>query len=106
MFNIFKSLESQQIEYGRNLAEHASIEPLIERCRYSGFIIQVHGYRFDEFCESDRAREAFMLAVDHRIRRQDFTDLVIHPASSDLNQDLGPRVVFDSRGRVLMSWDA
>ena len=105
MFDIFQPRESQQIEHGRSLGERASIEPLIQRCRYWGFIIQVHGYRFDELGESAEARDAFMLAIDLRIQEQDFSGLIIHPASSELDPTSGPRVVFDSRGRVLMSWN-
>lgn len=104
MFDIFKTRESQQIESGRNLGEYASIEPLIQRCRYSGFIIQVHGYRFDELAESIRARDAFMLAIDQRIQNQDFTDFIIHQTSSEPDYPNAPRVVFDTRGKVLMSW--
>jgi len=105
MLNIIQRRESQQIEEGRSLGENASIEPLIERCRYSGFIIQVHGYRFDKLGESAQARAVFKLAVDRRIQEQDFSGLIIHPASSELDPTSGPRVVFDSRGRVLMSWN-
>lgn len=106
MLNIFKSNESRQAEKCRLLAESASIEPLLESCHYCGFIVEVHGYQFEQFCQCPIAREAFMLTVDRRIREQDFSFVYIHPASSELDSANAPRVVFDARGKVLMSWTA
>ena len=104
MFNIFKASESQQVEKCEHLGKGALIEPLIENCHYCGFIVEVHGYQFEEFCRCQGAREAFMRIVDRRIREQDFSFIYIHPASSELDSSHTPRVVFDSRGKVLMSW--
>jgi len=105
MCKLFDPRESKHIEKCRALGEEASIEPLFDRCSYCGFIVEVHAFLFEELCKSPRARQAFILAVDRRIREQDFSDIFIDPASSELDPDLGPRVVFDSRGRVLMSWN-
>lgn len=104
MLNIFKSNDSRQAEECRLLAESAAIEPLLESCHYCGFIVEVHGFHFEQLCRYPNAREAFMRTVDRRIQEQDFSFTYIHPASSELDSSHAPRVVFDSRGKVLMSW--
>lgn len=105
MLNIFKRDESLEIELCRNLGERASIEALLEGDSFYGFIIEIHGYLFDDFCSSPNAKVAFVQIIDRRIKEHDFSNLYIHPASTEIDSDQAPRVVFNTRGRVLTSWN-
>lgn len=104
---MFKELNldiSEQIATCQRLGEQAAIEPFIERCRYVGFIIQVPNGELERYKKSDEAISNFKQVIDRRIDDQDFTDLYIHPASSELDPYGVPRVVFDPKGRVLVTW--
>lgn len=86
------------------LAKHASIEPLLEGCAYIGFVIQLHDAQFETYLKVRQAVSAFVHIIEKRIKAKDFSNLYIHPASSELNSVGAPRVVFDAQGRVLYSW--
>lgn len=94
----------KQIAACQRLGEQAAIEPFIERCRYVGFIIQVPNGELELYRESHEAISNFKQVIERRIADQDFTDLYIHPASSELDPFGVPRVVFDPKGRVLVAW--
>lgn len=94
----------EQIAACQRLGEQAAIEPFIERCRYVGFIIEVPNGQLQLYRESDEAISNFKQVIERRIADQDFTDLYIHPASSELDASGVPRVVFHPEGRVLMNW--
>ena len=86
------------------LAEHASIEPVLEGCAYIGFIVQLQDCDLEKYLKLDEAVLAFVHTVEKRIDSQDFTYLYIHPASSELDSAEVPRVVFNARGRVVYNW--
>jgi hypothetical protein len=104
MCALFNTTLSDATRVCQLLAEHASIEPVLEGCSYIGFIVQLQDAQLEKYLKLRQAVSAFMRIVEQRIEAKDFTCLYIHPASSELDSAGAPRVVFDARGRVLYNW--
>lgn len=104
MFKAFNLDISEQMAACRRLAEQASIEPFIEQCRYVGFIIRVPDGELERYWRVTKAISTFKQVIERRIEAKDFTDLYIHPASSELEPCGVPRVVFDPQERVVVIW--
>ncbi|MFC5477061.1 hypothetical protein [Massilia suwonensis] len=104
MCTLFNTTVSDATRVCQLLAEHASIEPVLEGCTYIGFIIQLQNAQFEKYLKVRQAVSAFMRIIEKRIKANDFTCLYIHPASSELDSAGAPRVAFDARGRVIYNW--
>lgn len=104
MCALFNTTVSDATRVCQLLAEHASIEPVLEGCTYIGFIVQLKDAQLEKYLKLRQAVSAFVRVVEKRIEAQDFACLYIHPASSELDCVGAPRVVFDARGRVLYNW--
>ena len=104
MCSLFSSSLPNAIHACQLLAEHASIEPVLEGCAYIGFIVQLQGSELDKYLKLREAVSNFERSIDKRIAVQDFSCIYIHPASSELDSAGAPRVVFDLRGRVIYTW--
>ena len=104
MCALFNTTLSDSTRTCQLLAEHASIEPVLEGCTYIGFIVQLQDTQFETYLKLRQAVSAFVRIIEKRIKAQNFSCLYIHPASSELNSAGAVRVVFDARGRVLYNW--
>ena len=104
MCAIFGAILCKAVPACLQLAEKASIEPVLEGCSYIGFVVQLQDFELEKYLELHEAVSAFVRRIERRIEAQDFSCLYIHPASSELNSTRAPRVVFDPRGRVLYNW--
>ena len=105
MFETFRLKSWSTIFSCQTIARHASIEPLIEGCNCSGFVVQLHEFEFEKYQRVCRGISAFVTVIEERIAARDFENLFIHPASSELDWTNAPRVVFNPGGRVLLVWD-
>lgn len=104
MCAIFNTTVSDATRVCQILAEHASIEPVLEGVTYIGFIVQLPDAQLEKFLEIRQAVWAFIRIIERRIEAKDFTLIYIHPTSSELDSTGAPRVVFEARGRVIYSW--
>jgi hypothetical protein len=104
MCSLFSTTFSDATHACQLLAEHASIEPVLEGCAYVGFIVQLQDFEFEKHLKLREAVSAFVRIIEKRIEAQDFTNLYIHPASSELDSTGAPRVVFDAGGCVIYKW--
>lgn len=104
MRKLFSFLTSRQIARCRRIAESASIEPLIEKCAYVGFSVQLHDSEFKTYLGRPEALTAFEQVIERRINEKDFSELYIHPVSNVLASDEGPRVVFNLDSSVIYHW--
>lgn len=95
---------SKHVMQCQRLAESASIEPLVERSAYVGFIVQLHESGFEMFFKDLNALAAFEQVIERRIDEHDFSQLYVHSASRELLSDKGPRVVFDLDTSVIYHW--
>ena len=96
MYAMFYTALSHATRTCQSLAEQASLEPLLEGCAYIGFIVKLDDSQFEKYLKLHKAVSAFVRVIEKRIEAQDFTNLYVHPASSELDSAGAPRVVFCS----------